>query len=173
MSQDKAADRADVDAIIEPFLKSEIVQSMDRYIQHGTVTTLRHALAVTYLSCAIAAWIHLRVNTRNLAIGALLHDFYLYDWHDKNHPKRTLHGFSHPDVACQNALLYFNVNPQIQQIILCHMWPLTLRRIPPSREAIVVCIADKICSSKETICGFWGVAVLLFLALLHRVHIGG
>ena len=41
-----------------------------------------------------------------------------------------------------------------KDIICSHMWPLTIRHMPRHREAVVICLADKICSLRETIEGF-------------------
>ena len=55
---------------------------MQKFIQHGSVTTYEHCMRVT----RIAFWlnIHLRANAdeASLVKGAFLHDFYLYDWHN-------------------------------------------------------------------------------------------
>ena len=135
-----------------PYLENETVCSMDEYVQHGTTSTLQHCLSVMRLSCALASRLHIRVNYHNLAIGALLHDFYLYDWHN-HQDEGPLHGFAHPHIACRNAVLYFQVCPEIQHIISTHMWPLTLRNVPHSREAVIVCLVDKYCSTLETLAG--------------------
>ncbi len=143
-----------VEQYLAPYLTDRAVCSMDVYIQHGNTTTLAHCLSVVHVSFLLAARLHLKVNTQELALGALLHDFYLYDWH--THPcEGTLHGFSHPQIACHNAVLHFGINANIQHIISTHMWPLTFLHPPRSKEAIVVCIADKYCSTLETLVGFW------------------
>lgn len=139
---------------LSAYLSDRAVCSMDEYIQHGTTTTLQHCLSVVSASCAIAKGLHLHVNYETLTVGALLHDFYLYDWHS-HQSEGALHGFAHPQIACQNAAMRFQINPEIQHIIRTHMWPLTLRLIPRSREAIIVCLADKYCSTLETVLGFW------------------
>ncbi len=146
---------------IQPYLTEPAVQSMGHFIQHGTTTTLQHALSVTRISCQLALFLQLNVNYENLAVGALLHDFYLYDWHSQP-PEGVLHGFAHPHIACQNAVLYYQVNPEVQHIITTHMWPLTLRFPPHSKEAFLVCAADKYCSTIETIIGLWGVTKSFF-----------
>jgi uncharacterized protein len=81
--------------------------------------------------------------------GALLHDFFLYDWHIPDKTRRW-HGFTHPRIALENAKKYFKLNEKEKDIILNHMWPLTVK-FPRSREAFIVCIADKICSIIETL----------------------
>lgn len=103
------------------------------------------------VSCWLNRRLHIGANPHALLVGALLHDFYLYDWHtDENH-EHTLHGFRHPEIARQNARRYFHVEKQTQDVIRCHMWPLTLTQVPVSRAAILVCIADKTCSLYETL----------------------
>ena len=63
------------------YLQDSAVCYMDEYVQHGTTSTLQHCLSVVHISCAMAEKLHIRVNYENLIVGALLHDFYLYDWH--------------------------------------------------------------------------------------------
>lgn len=139
---------------LSAYLSDRAVCSMDEFIQHGTTTTLEHCLSVVSASCAIAERLHLRVNYKDLTVGALLHDFYLYDWHT-HQDEGALHGFAHPRIACRNAAMRFHISPEVQHIIRTHMWPLTLRSVPRSREAIIVCLADKYCSTLETVSGFW------------------
>ena len=78
-----------------------------------------------------------------------LHDFYLYDWHEKSAWHRW-HGFSHPSRAWKNARRHFPMGAKEENIIRSHMWPLIPWQIPKSREAVIVCLADKCCSLYET-----------------------
>ncbi len=87
----------------------------------------------------------------NLIQGAILHDFYLYDWHNGRKRPEGLHGFNHPKIAVKNAKKYFNINKQVENIIASHMFPLTITKIPKSKEAFIVSIADKICAIKESL----------------------
>ncbi len=66
-------------AKMQEYLQDNAVCSMDEYVQHGTTSTLQHCLSVVRISCAIAVGLHIHVNYENLILGALLHDFYLYD----------------------------------------------------------------------------------------------
>ena len=56
---------------------------MKAYIQHGNVTTYDHSVLVAYYSCMLAYKLRLRLDEQALIKGALLHDYYLYDWHEK------------------------------------------------------------------------------------------
>ena len=117
-----------------------------KYIQHGNTSCFKHTLAVAYISCKIADKLNIQVNKHELIRGAVLHDYFLYDWHGKNH---SFHGFTHPYDALKNADMDFSLTDRERNIIKRHMFPLV--PIPPKyREGAIVCIADKYCSLLET-----------------------
>ena len=122
------------------------------YIQHGSVTVYDHVCAVARTSLAMAdalAHVGIRVDRHSLLRGALLHDYFLYDWHDKD-PSHRLHGFRHPFFALARAEEDFDLTPRERNIIVRHMFPLV--PIPPTcREAWIACIADKVCALRETV----------------------
>lgn len=120
------------------------------FIQHGNMTVNSHCMNVAKYSIAISDKLHIPCNRKELIRGALLHDYFLYDWHTKDHvnPLR-LHGFYHPGIALQNASREYELTPREKDIIKKHMWPLTV--VPPvCREAWIVRTADKWCSLMET-----------------------
>ena len=80
-----------------------------------------------------------------------LHDFYMYDWHDSEVKGRQVHGYTHARCARENAIREFGINELEQKIVFCHMFPLNITRVPARREAIYVCVADKICATLETL----------------------
>lgn len=135
---------------LRPLLERDPVQQMKKYIQHGQTSTFDHSLQVAKLSLWISRRLHLRCDEQALVRGAMLHDFFLYDWHEKE-PSHKWHGFYHPKKAMENAIQHFKIGKMEQQIIRCHMWPLTLFRIPSSREGWIVCMTDKYCSIREMI----------------------
>lgn len=141
--------REKINQILSPYIKQKEVQSMKLFIQHGTVSTYAHCINVAKLSYWLNSRLHLNADERSLLVGALLHDFYLYDWHEKRICHK-LHGFYHPFFACRNAKRIFGIGEREADIIENHMWPLTLFHWPKSREAAIVCIADKCCSLSET-----------------------
>ena len=124
------------------------LQHMDDYTQHGNTSTLLHSIAVSYFSCRLAYKFHLSYSERELIRGALLHDYFLYDWHEKDGGHR-LHGFRHPAFALYNASKDFSLNRKERNIIARHMFPLTV--LPPRcLEAWIVCFVDKYCAFSET-----------------------
>ncbi len=133
-------------------LESENFQASDENVQHGTVSVREHSLDVARASIRISKFFRLRARRRELIRGALLHDYFLYDWHVPagEGEERKLHGFYHPGVALRNAKKEFFLTKREQDIIKKHMWPLTL--IPPRyKESWVVTAADKYCSLRETL----------------------
>lgn len=132
-------------------LESRNFQSTRNYIQHGTIPVHRHCIDVARESIAISKFLGIPCNERELIRGALLHDYFLYDWHDKTRENyQSLHGFYHPGIALKNASREYNLTPREKDIIKKHMWPLTI--VPPRcREAWIVTTADKYCSLLETL----------------------
>lgn len=68
------------------------------FIQHGDVTVYTHVTSVARASLSFAerlGRVGISVDRLSLLRGALLHDYFLYDWHDPD-PSHRLHGFRHP-----------------------------------------------------------------------------
>ena len=121
-----------------------------QFIQHGDTSVYSHCVAVAYVSLWFSYRLHISVSKQSLLMGAFLHDYFLYDWHEKSDWHKW-HGFSHPLRAAGNAHRIFHIGKRERQIIESHMWPLTLRHVPETREAAIVCISDKSCSFYETV----------------------
>ncbi len=128
-----------------------------RFPHHGSVSCYLHSVRVADRAVRIARFLKryfgFGTDMKALVRGALLHDFYLYDWHvpDKAHPHK-LHGFHHPRKAMENAEAEFSLSAREKAAILTHMFPLT-PTFPSCREAWIICVADKICSTEEIFCG--------------------
>lgn len=136
----------------EDILKSENFRRTRTHIQHGTMTVHNHCMDVARYSLLINKKLGIGCNMHDLIRGALLHDYFLYDWHDKEYlsQRKRLHGFHHPMTALSNAEKEYDLNDIQREIIKKHMWPLSV--VPPTcREAWVVTAADKYCSLMETV----------------------
>lgn len=135
----------------EDILNSEKFKSTYDHMQHGSISVHRHSIDVAKQSLMICKKLRLNVNERDLVRGALLHDYFLYDWHDSTRENfKHGHGFYHAKVALKNALNDYELTPIQCEIIKKHMWPLNITP-PMCKEAWVVTIADKYCSTLETL----------------------
>ena len=141
-------------AIIENYasdiLSSERFKSQKNFIQHGKVSVYEHEILVALTALSICHMFRIKVNHRSLVRGALLHDYFLYDWHEDD-PTHRFHGYIHAKRALYNAAKDFSLNDIERNMIYTHMFPLNITRIPKYRESVILCIADKISAFKETI----------------------
>ena len=122
-------------------------------MQHGTTSIYRHSLNVAYTSLWMMERWQIRLEPKSLVRGALLHDYFLYDWHVKDESHKW-HGFIHAGFALKNASRDFELNLVEQNMISAHMFPLGMK-IPRYRESLILCAADKICAAEETTRGYW------------------
>ena len=126
---------------------------MKKLKAHGRLTVYDHSIDVARCAFKMNRRLKMNSNEKELITGALLHDFYLYDWHKAkilHVPLLKLHGYTHPFKAYENASERFELDDKEKNIIQSHMWPLTLRTVPNSLEAWIVCMCDKIVATKES-----------------------
>lgn len=136
----------------DDILRSDNFRKTKAHIQHGSMTVNDHCMSVARYSLILNKKLGLHCNQRDLIRGSLLHDYFLYDWHDKAYlsERKRLHGFRHPMIALKNADEEYQLTDVQRDIIKKHMWPLSV--VPPAcREAWVVTGADKYCSLMETL----------------------
>ena len=130
-------------------LKSANMQKEKKFLQHGKVSVYSQSVRVAVLSLFLAELLRVKVNKEAMMRGALLHDYFLYDWHEKDDSHRW-HGFSHARVALKNAKKDFQLGEIEQDVIQKHMFPLNLKP-PKYKESALVCLADKLSALEETI----------------------
>jgi uncharacterized protein len=141
------ADRLFFEEAARDIVKSAIFLQTKNYIQHGKISVYEHSLEVAKTSTKLSRFWKVK-DRRSLVRAALLHDFFLYDWHDE---WRLTHGFTHPVEAAENARKYFNISEKEYSLIRSHMWPFTLFHPPRYKEGWLICMADKIVALKETV----------------------
>lgn len=130
---------------VADLLGDEAVLSLKALRHHMGLDCYEHSVYVAYISFLLSR--RLGLDYHSAARGGLLHDLFLYDWRIKG-SHQGLHGLSHPKAALKNASARFPLNARERDIIVKHMWPLTLA-LPRYRESFVVCMADKFCAVIE------------------------
>ena len=87
--------------LVQDILHIDDVQELRDYVQHCKTTRLQHCVNVAYYTFLISR--RLNLNVRSATRGALLHDFYLYDWKNNEQPIEGRHSVVHPQVALAMA----------------------------------------------------------------------
>ncbi|MFA6830117.1 MAG: HD domain-containing protein [Bacilli bacterium] len=134
--------------IAHPIIDTPEYKSMKKFVAHGPYSVYDHCLRVTIFAYSFAKSRYMNIDYEVLIRGSLLHDFYLYDWHKKE-KYHSFHGFKHPVFALFNASRKYKLKPKEMNMIRSHMFPLTLLHIPLSKEAWILCYADKVCAYHE------------------------
>jgi len=136
-------------------IKDEKIQRLKEYMQHGHYTTYQHSKNVLVHSIKVARVLHLNGRIRrDIIVGAMLHDYFLYDWHltGRRLPE-GIHAWCHPLIALRNVEKDFELSKKQKNIIRSHMFPTTLLHPPLNVAAWIVCLTDKWCSVQEYING--------------------
>lgn len=128
-------------------LLTEKTLSLEEIIHHKNTTRLRHCLSVSYRNYRICRFLNL--DAKAAARAGLLHDYFFYDRKEFNKNNKGVgHMRSHPAAALANASDSFELTEKEADIILSHMWPVTLKR-PRFAESVVIIIVDKYCAVLE------------------------
>ncbi len=133
--------------IIADILNNNTVNLMKNYRQHYDTSCFEHCKNVAFYSYLICRKFNLDYEAASRA--GMLHDLFLYDWRKKTDGRKGLHGFRHPKIALNNSNKLFILSDKEQDIILKHMWPLTVV-FPKYKESYIVSFVDKFCAIKES-----------------------
>lgn len=134
-------------SIISDIINNDAVKEMKKYNQHYDCDCYSHCLDVAYTSYLICK--KLKLDYRSAARAGMLHDFFLYDWRVLQPGRKGFHAFRHPYIAYKRASNLFDLNKKEKDIIIKHMWPLTI--IPPRYiESFIITLVDKYCALKES-----------------------
>lgn len=131
--------------IIKDILENEEFQKRKTYKHHGSITVYDHSLKVSKVAYNISKKFK-SMDSKSVAIGGLLHDFYDKPWQEniEKKPFFKRHGFVHAHEALVNAEAYFpkHMNEKTRNIIERHMFP--LNKVPPKyKEAWLITLVDK------------------------------
>ncbi len=133
-------------ACISDLIQSPEVLAMGRIAQHSeSISRLEHSLYVSYVGFLFCRFLGL--DQRAAARGGLLHD--MHSWtREEDFAFRARLLLIHPKLALENASEAFALSQKEKDIIVKHMWPLTLS-FPRYAESYLVCLADKLCAVAE------------------------
>lgn len=126
---------------------SDIIENEEfcklKEIRHHGITRYNHSLRVSYHTFLITK--KLKLNYKEATRAALLHDFFL----DETDEMKTFKALrKHPYVALENAKKHFEITKLQEDIIVKHMFPITIK-LPKHRESWIVDIVDDISSVYE------------------------
>ncbi len=133
--------------ILKDLINSYQVQKMEDIIHHvDGVSCLDHSLFVAFLTYKMSKFFNMDFVAATR--GALLHDLHLQDWSttDIKKPERLV---IHPAIALENASKHYELGEIEKDIIITHMWPITIKAVPRKKESVIVNLADKICAVYE------------------------
>ncbi len=131
--------------IVDDIINNEIITKLKNFKHHYGSNRLQHSISVSYYSYLVCKFLHL--DYISIARAGLLHDLFLYDCENKK-TRPKFHIWKHPKIALQNAKKFFDLNNKECDIILKHMWPITLS-IPKYPESFVISFIDKYCAFIE------------------------
>lgn len=121
------------------------VMKLQNHAHHIGTSRLQHSLNVSYYNFRLCKL--LRLDARAAARAGLLHDLFFYD--RKTHERiQNRHPAEHAKIALYNASMRFSINELEGDMILNHMWPMTLH-LPRHAETFVITFVDKFCASVE------------------------
>lgn len=140
-------ERQELENLYQDFLNNEKILKMKDIPMHRGSNCYIHSFKVAKLAIKRALR-HKVVDLKAVLVGAILHDYYLYDWRvDKD--KKMRHLKDHPYIAIKNAEEDFDIDEDVKKIIKSHMWPINIKDFPSSKEARIVTLADKAVAFEE------------------------
>lgn len=131
-----------LETIYQTFLHDEKILKMKEIQMHRGSNCYEHSFKVAKLAMKRALRSQRKnIDLETLLIGAILHDYYLYDWR-KDRSKLKGHAKKHEMIASENASRDYDVSPAIKKVIETHMWPFNFKNFPNTVEARIVNNAD-------------------------------
>lgn len=124
-------------------------------IEHHGISRFEHSLKVSYYSYRISKF--LKLDSEEVARGALLHDFFLSD-ENRTIKDRVISTFIHPKKAAENAEEEFKISDKERDIIRTHMFPINLS-LPKYTESWLVNLVDK-CIGFNEFCHKFGYKIV-------------
>lgn len=133
--------------IIDDLSHNETVLKMKNFRQHYETSCFDHCLEASYFCYKICK--KFKLDYVSAARAAMVHDLFLYNWRERQPDRKGLHAFTHGKTSYENACKIMKLNNLQKDMILKHMWPLTIS-IPRYRETFILTLVDKYCALSES-----------------------
>ena len=150
--------------IYKEFEENSEFKKLSENIHHG-LTRLEHVNRVARWSFFASKV--LKLDTKSVTRGALLHDFFTSE--DINRENYNEFLKEHPLIALENSKKYFEINEIEEDIISKHMYPIT-RKKPKYKESILVSLVDKAVSCYEALRFQTATAVGITILFLYNIR---
>lgn len=138
------ANDSNFDNVVHDILENKKFNKLNKELHHG-ITRYEHSMRVASWTYKICEFFHMK-DTSEVTRASLLHDFFVNeDLVSTTGPGKLK---EHPEVALENSMKYFDLNPMQQDIIKNHMFPCTFT-IPKYKESWLVSLVDKAVSTYE------------------------
>ena len=147
LSRKNISDCKEYISCVSDLLENENILKLSGFPHHIGTTRLQHSLNVSYYNFLLCR--ALKLDAKSAARAGLMHDLFFYDRrkHEKP-PTESPHISEHPKIAFFNASEMFSINELEGDMIINHMWPMTLR-LPRHRETFIITLVDKFCAVAE------------------------
>ena len=124
--------------LVQDILDNNKFDKMGEIVHHG-LDRKSHSIRVSYYSYKICK--ALRLNYESAARAGLLHDFFFEDNQELTLSKRIKTLVNHPKFALKNADEQFKLNELEKDIIVSHMFPISVKP-PKYAEGWIVNLID-------------------------------
>ena len=146
----KDEEKKELEEIYQAFRCDERLVKMMEIPMHRGSNCYIHSFKVAKTAIRRALR-HRKADLRTILVGAILHDYYLYDWR-VDRSKMKHHLSTHPYTAAENAERDFGIPESVKKVIHSHMWPVNLLDFPKTKEARIISLADKHIFLQEIFC---------------------
>ena len=141
----------DLEKLYQSLLHNEKIMRMKDIPMHRGSNCYEHCFTVAKKAIKLCeSPLKKNIDLETVILGAILHDYYLYDWRVDS-SKRKGHGRKHQYIAAENASRDFEISMEVRKVIESHMWPLNFHEYPKSKEAKIVSIVDKMVTLRQAL----------------------
>ena len=145
LSKKELTENSEYYSCVRDILTCGDVQRLGEFAHHIGTSRLQHSLNVSYYNYRLCRMFGL--DAKAAARAGLLHDLFFYD--RKTHKKiRNGHCAEHANIALYNASMRFPISELEGDMILNHMFPMTLR-LPRHADTYMITLVDKFCATAE------------------------